>query len=471
QRDDDQQTAEDEVPEGDAQGRPFLHSSPVTTALSIALWYLILGGLLIVIALVASVVKHLPLTTTMLYLVVGFVLGASGLRALVLDPLDQARLLEHLTELAVIVSLFTAGLKFRVAVRDPLWRIPIRLATVSMVLTVALIAAVGVVGLGLSLGAAILLGAILAPTDPVLASDVQLAEPGDRDRLRFGLTGEAGLNDGTAFPFVMLGLGLLGLHELGELGWRWVAVDLVWAIAAGLAIGFVAGTLVGRLVLFLRREHKEGFGLDDFLALGLIGLSYGAALAAHSYGFLAVFAAGLALRRVERRHSGEDEPEDVPAAAMLAAGKEEEIATDPEKAPSYMASAVLGFNEHTERILEVGIVLLIGAMLSSRYFPGEIFWFFPLLILGIRPLAVALGLLRSDANGFERFLIGGFGIRGIGSLYYLTFAINHGLDPELARRLTGFTLSTVAASILVHGMAVTPALQLYERRRSRSAER
>lgn len=437
--------------------------------MSISLWYLVLGGLLIAIAMLASVVKHLPLTTTILYLLVGIGLGAAGLQALVLDPLEKARLLEHVTELAVIVSLFTAGLKFRVAVRDPLWRIPIRLASISMVLTVALIAAVGVAGLGLSLGAAILLGAILAPTDPVLASDVQLAGPGDRDRLRFGLTGEAGLNDGSAFPFVMLGLGLLGLHDLGELGWRWVAVDLLWAVAAGLAIGFVAGTLVGRLVLFLRREHKEGFGLDDFLALGLIGLSYGAALAAHSYGFLAVFAAGLALRRIERRHSGEGEPEDVPA-AVLAAGKEEEIATDPEKAPSYMASAVLGFNEHTERILEVAVVLLLGAMLSSRYFPGEIFWFFPVLILGIRPLAVFLGLLRSDSNRFERFLIGAFGIRGIGSLYYLTFAINKGLDPALAERLTGLTLATVAASILVHGIAVTPGLQLYERRAGRMGE-
>ena len=435
--------------------------------MSIALWYLILGGLLIAIALLASVVKHLPLTTTILYLLVGVALGASGVQALVLDPLEKALLLEHVTELAVIVSLFTAGLKFRVAVRDPLWRIPVRLATISMVLTVALIAVVGVAGLGLSLGAAILLGGILAPTDPVLASDVQLAEPGDRDRLRFGLTGEAGLNDGTAFPFVMLGLGLLGLHDLGSLGWRWVAVDLIWAVVGGLGIGFVAGTLVGRLVLFLRREHKEGFGLDDFLALGLIGLSYGAALAAHSYGFLAVFAAGLALRRIERLHSGEDEPKDVPAA--VAAGEEEEIATDPEKAPGYMASAVLGFNEHTERILEVVVVLLLGAMLSSRYFPGEIFWFFPLLILGIRPLAVSLGLLRSDSNGFERFLVAAFGIRGIGSLYYLTFAINKGLDPALATRLTGLTLATVAASILIHGIAVTPGLQLYERRSRRAA--
>lgn len=434
--------------------------------MSIALWYLVLGGLLIAIALLGSIVKHLPLTTTLLYLLVGLGLGASGLGFLRIDPLERAHLLELLTELAVIVSLFTAGLKFRVRLRDRLWRVPVRLASISMILTVALIATVGFFGLGLSLGAAVLLGAILAPTDPVLASDVQLAHPGDRDRLRFGLTGEAGLNDGSAFPFVMLGLGLLGLHDLGAFGWRWLVVDVVWATLAGLAIGFVAGTLVGRLVLFLRREHKEGFGLDDFLALGLIGLSYGLALVVHSYGFLAVFAAGLALRRIERLATQSDEPAEV--TVMAAVGKEEEIATDPEKAPTYMASAVLGFNEQAERILEVVVVLLVGGMLSSRYFPGEIFWFLPVLLIVIRPLAVLTGLIGSDLGRLDRSLIACFGIRGIGSLYYLAFAINHGLPRELAERLTALTLVTVAASILVHGIAVTPAMQLYERRRGRS---
>src|SRR3954467_3690766 len=146
-----------------------------------------------------------------------------------------------------------------------------------MGVTVALVAGVGALVLGLPLGAAILLGAILAPTDPVLASDVQVADAGDRDRLRFALTGEAGLNDGTAFPLVLLGLGLLGLHEIGSFGWRWVVVDVIWGVAAGIAIGAVAGTAVGRLVLYLRRTHKEAVGLDNFLALGLVGLAYGAA--------------------------------------------------------------------------------------------------------------------------------------------------------------------------------------------------
>ena len=132
------------------------------------------------------------------------------------------------------------------------------------------------------LGAAILLGGLLAPTDPVLAADVQVEHPGDRDRLRFSLTGEAALNDGSAFPFVMLGLGLLGLHELGAFGWRWLAFDVVWAVRGGLAIGWLLGMLVGRLVLYLRRTHKEAVGLDDFLGLGLIALVLcGRAASAH----------------------------------------------------------------------------------------------------------------------------------------------------------------------------------------------
>ncbi len=432
--------------------------------MSFDLWFLVLGGLLIVIALIASIVKHLPLTTTILYLLVGLGLGAFGMGAIRLDPLRHAGLLERVTELAVLVSLFTAGLKIRLPVRDPLWWLVIRLASGSMAVTVGLIALVGTFGLGLPLGAAVLLGAILAPTDPVLASDVQLAAPGDRNRLRFGLTGEAGLNDGTAFAFVMLGLGLLGAHEIGAWGWRWLAVDVVWSTAAGLGTGFALGTLVGHLVLYLRKEHREAFGLDDFLALGLIGLSYGAALLIHSYGFLAVFAAGLALRRIERLATPEDQEAPPSVREMAAAGEAEDVATHPEKAPAYMAQAVLGFNEQMERILEIGVVLLVGGMLSWRFLPASALWFVPVLFLVIRPLAVLTGLAGARLPRLEKGLMCWFGIRGIGSIYYLLYAIEHGLDPTLAETLAGLTLTTVAVSILLHGISVTPLMKLYEKR-------
>ena len=201
--------------------------------MSVWLWFLIVGAVFVLMALASSTLRRLPLSTSLLYLLIGVAIGPVGLGLLRLDPLDDAKLLEHLTEVAVVISLFTSGLKLRARLRDPAWREPLRLAFGAMALTVGLIALVAVAGLGLSLGAAVLLGAILAPTDPVLASDVQVKRPTDTDRLRFSLTGEAGLNDGTAFPFVMLGLGLLGLHELGAGGWRGGGGGLLWGTAAG----------------------------------------------------------------------------------------------------------------------------------------------------------------------------------------------------------------------------------------------
>jgi sodium/hydrogen antiporter len=426
------------------------------------LWFVVIGGLLVLMALAGSMVKRLPLTPSMFYLAIGFGLGPAGLGMLRLDPLDDSVLLERLSEVVVIISLFSAGLKLRTPFTDRRWRIPVRLATLSMLLTVALIAATGYWLLGLPLGAAVLLGAVLAPTDPVLASDVQVERPNDRDRLRFGLTGEAGLNDGTAFPFVMLGLGLLGLHELGPSGLRWLAVDVVWAVAAGLTIGWLAGTLVGRLVLYLRRTHREAIGLDDFLALGLIALSYGVALLAHSYGFLAVFAAGLALRRVEMTHS-EAEPDELLKQAS-AGTSAEEMATDPQRAPAYMAHAVLGFNEQLERIGEVAMMVLAGGLLATIVWLPQALWFVPLLLLLIRPLSAALGLVGAEVGPLQRRLIGWFGIRGVGSIYYLMFAITHGLADDSARTLLSLTLITITVSVVVHGISVTPLMEYYQRR-------
>lgn len=428
-------------------------------------WYVLIGLLLIGIALAGSVMRRLPLTASMFYLALGVVLGPLGWRAFDLDIVEHSALLERLTEIAVIISLFSAGLKLRLPFRDGHWLLPVRLAFVSMALTVGLIAVVGVVGLGLSWGAAVLLGAILAPTDPVLASDVQVANPWDSDRLRFGLTGEAGLNDGTAFPFVMLGLGLLGFHEIGAGAWRWWVVDLAWAVAGGLTIGAVLGLMVGRLVLHLRRRHREAVGLDDFVALGLIALSYGIALAAHAYGFLAVFAAGLALRRVEAAASGAEPSEEIKELAQV--GASSEIATDPEKAPAYLAQAVLGFNEQMERIAEVAVVIILGAMLAPEHFTMAALWFVPVLLVAIRPAAVLLVLIGSHSTWTQRAFMSWFGIRGIGSLYYLAFALQHSDPTVLTPTVVGLTLVTVTASIIVHGISVTPLMALYGRIRRR----
>lgn len=447
--------------------------------------FMVVGALLIAITLGNSFIARLPLSASMLYLLVGVGLGPVGWGLVVLDPFElDTVLVERLTEVAVLISLFTAGLKLDLPLRHPRWRLPLRLATLSMVVTVALVAALGHWLLGLPLGGAVLLAAILAPTDPVLASDVQVSGDGDRDRLRFGLTGEGGLNDGTAFPFVMLGLGLLNLHDLGAWGWRWLAVDVVWAAAAGLAIGYALGALVGRAILVLRTRHREALGSDEFVALGLVALAYGVALWCDAYGFLAVFAAGLALRRLE--------PVDAaPAAAAAAthpaapgcsaaadsgqnanstdaadAGEPTAAqAPDPQQEPRQLMRAVAQFNVALEHVAEVAVVLVVGALLAWVQWDWRMAWFVPVLFLLVRPLAVFAGLAGSPVARSQRRLMAWFGIRGIGSIYYLAYAINHGLDADLARQLLSITLTVVVASIVVHGVSVTPLMRRYEARR------
>jgi len=437
-----------------------------SASMSFAVWALVIGTLLTTMALSGSLLKRLPLSTGMLYLAAGVGLGPVGWALMTPHPLLHSAILERVTEVAVLISLFAAGLKLGLPLSDKHWRMPLRLAFLSMALTVALIVVLGMVGLGLSLGAAVLLGGILAPTDPVLASDVQVENAGDRDRLRFSLTGEGALNDGAAFPVVMLGLGLLGLHDLGAWGWRWLALDVIWAIAGGLMIGGALGALIGKLVVYLRSRHQESVGLDEFLALGLIALAYGVAVLGHAYGFLAVFAAGLALQRVKEQvpRQGRAAAADLQIQQTLQTGPER--ATDPKHASAYMMQAVRGFNEQLERIGEVAVVLVVGAMLVFTRVPTSAAWFVLLFFVVVRPLSVWLGLLGAPVSRDQRLLISWFGIRGIGSIYYLMYAINHGLPQSLAEQIVALTLTTVTVSIVLHGISVTPLMGLYARRKA-----
>ena len=428
--------------------------------LMFTIWFVIAGVLLIGMALAGTVLKRLPLTESMFYLGAGALLGSGGLGLLHVGALGDTGALERLTEIAVIISLFTTGLKLRLPASDRRWRAAVLLATVAMLLTIGGVAAFAVAALGLSWGAAVLLGAILAPTDPVLASDVQVEHEHDAEPVRVALTGEAGLNDGTAFPFVILGLGLMGTRDLGTYGWHWLTIDLAWALLAGLGVGTICGAGIGQLVLYLRRVHREAVGLDEFLGLGLIALSYGIALLVNAYGFLAVFAAGLSVRRIERQHSDEVPP---PANVAHAARSVEEQATDPGTAPAYMARAVLGFNEQLERLGELAAVVVIGAMLADVQAMGPGIALAVVLFGVIRPLATMLTLVRARVSRSQRAFIAWFGIRGVGSLYYLAYALSHGLSGPTARLFADITLVVVAASIVVHGVSVTPLMRRYSR--------
>jgi NhaP-type Na+/H+ or K+/H+ antiporter len=418
----------------------------------ISFWFLIVGALLILMSLAGSAVDRLPLSPGLVYLLIGVALGPAGLGIVYLDPMSRSPELRLVCEIAVIISLFTVGLKLRTTFSDPLWRLPLRLATISMAVVIAAVTLVGVFGFGLPLGGAVLLGAMLAPTDPVLASDVQVRHADDRDRARFTLTAEGGINDGIAFPFVILGLGLLGLGELGPYGVRWMALDIVWATVAGLAIGWLAGKAVGHVVLFVRRQFKEAVGWDDFLALGLIALAYGLALLAHTYGFLAVLAAGLALRHIETQSS------DTNKKIAPKVARSEEV-THPATAPTHMVKTVLGFNERFERIGELVVVLALGASLSTVRLDHGGLWLALLLFVVIRPLSVLVGLAGARCSRRELKLMSWFGIRGIGSLYYLMYAIEAGPPTELTEKLVSLVLTVVAASIAVHGISATPLMK------------
>lgn len=435
--------------------------------MNFAIWALVVGALFIIMALSGSLLKRLPVSIDMVYLAAGFGLGPAGLALMSPDPMLHSIILERLTEAALLISLFASGMKLGLPLRDKRWFLPLRLATTSMVLTIALLTLVGIFGLGLSLGAAVLLGALLAPTDPVLASNVQVADAGDRDRLRFSLTGEGGLNDGAAFPFVMLGLGLLGLHDLGAAGWRWLALDLLWPIAGGIMIGATLGTLIGKVVVYLRTRHQEAVGLDEFLALGLVALTYGVASVLYASGFLAVFAAGIALQSMSKESAGKS----VHAMAPILQDKQahEAIATDATHASAYMMQAVRGFNEQLESIAEFLVVLIVGAMLSYTYFLPQVLWFVPVLFLLVRPLSVWLGLLGAHISRDQNLIISWFGIRGIGSIFYLVYAINHGLPHAMAEQMVALTLAVVVTSIFLHGLSMTPLMNLYTRRKAARA--
>jgi NhaP-type Na+/H+ or K+/H+ antiporter len=418
-------------------------------------WCLVIGVLLIGMGLTDTVRRDLPFSSAALYLLAGWLIGPQAAGLLHLDLFADAQLLETLTEVAVLISLFAVGLRLRVRLTDRLWLTPLLLATVAMVLTIAALAVVGV-WLGLSLGTALLLAAVLAPTDPVLASDVQVENPGDRDRLRFSLSGEGGLNDGTAFPFVMLALGMLGLHDLGDGLWRWWSIDLLWAVSGGLAIGWILGWSFSRAVMHLRRRREQALGMESFLTLGLIALTYGIALTAHTYGFLAVFVAGLAMRSVEHTESAAKPAQSDDASPRTSA---------------YMARAVLDFTLDIERLAELTVMLLIGALLSTATFSAFSLGIAAALLLVVRPLAVRLTLIGSPLTRTQRRLAAWFGIRGVGSAYYLAYALSHGASGEQTALMAEAVLATIVASVLLHGTSATPAMRLYRRARGRAARR
>lgn len=325
--------------------------------------------------------------------------------------------------------------------------------------------------LHLSLGLSMLLGAVLAPTDPVLASDVSVNNASDRDRMRHGLTGEAGLNDGMAFPFVILALQWLDHGRIGEWLVHWSLYRLAWAVPIALLFGYALGKGAGQLAIALRARHRDTAAPSDFLALALIALSYVGAHAIGAWGFLAVFAAGVGLRRAEWAVVDEtphpsshttDSAVHPPAEELVLAHPSNDDLKEPAVAAGALVAETTSFGDTIERLLEVLLVVIVGVSLAhhwdARAIPIAMF-----LMLVLRPLATHLILIGTPSSTSQRSLIGWFGIRGIGSLYYLCYALNHGVSGEAASDASGLTISIIALSVVVHGVSARPVLAWYER--------
>lgn len=421
-------------------------------------WVALGGALLLLMALASAFLRRLPISTSAIYLAFGLAIGPFGFDLLRIDIRESYGWLEQLTEVAVVISLFVGGLKLRLPLRDLAWRAAFRLAGPVMLACIAAVALFAHYVLGLDTALALLLGAVLAPTDPVLAGAVSVNDAADHDRLRYGLSGEAGLNDGMAFPFVILAL-LWGRHG-GPGDWLvpWALRELVWGVAAGLALGYLIGHLVGRVAIVLRTLHRETAAAGDFLALAVIALSFALAEAAGALGFLAVFAAGVGLRRAELRVASDSRP----AERMVREQAGEPDLEQPAVAAGTVVAETLSFGGTAERLLEVLLVVIIGTSLPIHWDLRAV----PLalvLLFVIRPLATMLLLRGTATTPAQRRLMGWFGIRGIGSVYYLSHALGQGVAGPDATDAASFTISVLAISVVLHGITAQPLLDRYER--------
>ena len=408
---------------------------------------LLVGTVLLAMCLLELHVTRLPMSPAIVYLAVGWVAGWMVQDRIHTPPTapERADMLVIITEIALLISLFAVGLQVRVPWTFKGWRVAAILASLSMIVTIGLAALAGwwlMPGLGLA--GALLLAGILAPTDPVLASEVQMRSKNDRDAVRISLTAEGGLNDGTALPVVMLALGLLGIGELGPWGSRWAWHDVVWPVAGGVILGWLFGRVLGRVIRgLLRRGH--GLGWDELLYLGIITVAYGLSRVTETSSFLFVFAAALGLFKRSPVATRASEQADA---------KHDEL-----------ADRLLAFGHRCGRLVEVAMVLLLGFAMPWVAWRGEPLAYAALLLLVIRPLSVFLTVPGREMPKHQRRMVAWFGIRGVGSLFYLALVMDSGLSPALCTELLNATLPVIALSVVLHGVSATPLMAVYRRRR------
>jgi NhaP-type Na+/H+ or K+/H+ antiporter len=397
----------------------------------------LVGVAILAVAWLPTLLKKIPLSYPMLFVAFGVLIYQLPLGLPSPLPLESPQITTHLTELCVIVALTGTGLKIDRPFSWRNWRIPLRFTTIAMILCIALLALVDHYVAGWPLASAVLLAAALAPTDPVLAGDVQVEGPGEggEDVVRFSLTSEAGLNDGLAFPFVWLALFLVGGVPDAVSNWgEWLLYDVVYRVGVGIGAGYLSGKLLAYLILGLPQRLRISPDAYGFLALSITLISYGLTELVHGYGFLAVFVAAVAIRGYERTHKYHREMHD--------------------------------FSDQIERILVAVLLILFGGAIA-RGLLAPLTWTDVLvalfLLLLIRPAVGWLTLLGTQTSLLQRGAIAVLGIRGIGSFFYLSFAIEKG-DFSQPERLWALVGLIVLVSIVFFGVLARPLMNWIDRR-------
>ncbi|GGE94727.1 cation transporter [Sphingomonas prati] len=402
------------------------------------------GILTAVVVWLPLVLRKLPLSLPIVCIALGAALFS--LPQITLRPLPwlYPAITERFTEFVVIIALMGAGLKIDRVFSWRDWAVTWRLLAVTMPLGILAITLLAAWGIGLPWAIALLLAASLAPTDPVLAADIQVGPPktGDEDEVRFGLTSEAGLNDGFAFPFVHLAIALATVAATGE-PWfgEWLGYRVFWEIGVGVVAGWVIGRAFGWLTFHVSAETKLVQTGDGLIALAATCVSYGFTEIVHCYGFLAVFVTALTFRGTHRDHDFHHNMHDV--------------------------------TEQIERLAMMVLLLLFGGAVVSGLF-SAVSWLDVVaaivILLVIRPLTGLLGLAGLKADRSEKLTLAFFGIRGVGSLYYLAYGLNH-MEVSGVERLWGIVGLVILFSVVLHGLTVTPIMRSLDRQHGRDPDR
>jgi NhaP-type Na+/H+ or K+/H+ antiporter len=384
--------------------------------------YLVAGLVVLGVVWLPLILNQTPLTLPIFAVGAGWLLfGLTGRSDMISDNIPT---IEILTEIVLIVSVMGAALKIDRNLTLAGWGSTWRLLGIVMPGVIFGIALLAVWLLEVPLGVGILIGAVLAPTDPVLASTVGLGPPGrgEEGEVRFSLTSEAGLNDGLAFPFVVLGTAMLaGQTGDGSAFLHWALVEVLWKVLAGVVIGGAIGYFLVQLNAKIPSRFRLSTSGEGLAIIGVMFLVYGCAEFASANGFVAVFSSGVAIRSISHK---------------LDYTKE-----------------TYAFAQQIERLLMVIILLLFGGVLAGGILPSASpnrIVFVILALFAVRPLFVAIGFLRSGVAYRDRTAIGYFGIRGLGAIYYGFYAMSHGA-PDV-RNLWPEISFAVLLSVVVYGV-------------------